>query len=93
MLEGSVKVVNQLGLHARAAAKLVRLAGTFASRIYLVRPDRNVEANAKSILSVLALAASIGTDLRLRVEGTDEDAAFDAISLLFSTGFGENDRS
>ena len=91
MLEGSVTVVNQLGLHARAAAKLVRLAGTFASRIQLIRPDRNVEANAKSILSVLALAASIGTELQLRVDGSDEAAAFEAISTLFSKGFGEND--
>ena len=92
MVEGSVKVVNQLGLHARAAAKLVRLAGAFGSRVHLIRHDRNVEANAKSILSVLTLAASIGTELHLRAEGDDESAAFEAISDLFSTGFGETDR-
>ena len=91
MLEGSVKVVNRLGLHARAAAKLVRLAGTFTSRIFLIRPDRNIEANAKSILSVLALAASEGTDLLLRTEGADEDPAFEAVSALFVSGFGETD--
>lgn len=89
MVEGNVKVINQLGLHARAAAKLVRLAGTFRSRIHLTRPDRMVEANAKSILSVLTLAAAIGTDLQLRVEGSDEAEAFEAIMALFGSGFGE----
>jgi phosphocarrier protein len=84
-------VVNRLGLHARAAAKLVRLASTFASRIHIIRSDQNVEANAKSILSLLALAASIGTELNLKVEGSDEDAAFDAVLGLFASGFGETD--
>lgn len=91
MLEGTVKVVNRLGLHARAAAKLVRLAGTFSSRVYLICPSRNIEANAKSILSILALAASIGTELQLRIDGSDEAAAFDAISGLFVSGFGETE--
>ena len=91
MLEGTVKVVNRLGLHARAAAKLVRLAGTFASRIHLICPDRNIEANAKSILSILALAASIGTELWLQVDGSDEKDAFDAISAMFNSGFGETE--
>lgn len=89
MLEGGVKVINQLGLHARAAAKLVRSAGSFQSRILLLRPDRNAEANAKSILNILALAASIGTELQLRVDGPDEEAAFESISHLFESGFGE----
>ena len=91
MLEGELKVVNRLGLHARAAAKLTRLAGTFKSRIELYRADRNVEANAKSILSVLALGAAIGTDLRLRTDGADEAEAFEAVSELFRTRFGESD--
>ena len=91
MVEGNVKVVNRLGLHARAAAKLVRLAGTFASRIHLIRPDRMVEANAKSILSVLTLAASRGTELQLRVVGNDESEAFNAIISLFNNGFGESE--
>jgi phosphocarrier protein HPr len=91
MLEGDLKVVNRLGLHARAAAKLVRLAGSFKSRIDLYRADRNVEANAKSILSVLALGAAIGTELMLRAEGEDEAEAFDAIVEIFRSGFGEND--
>lgn len=90
MLEGTVKVVNQLGLHARAAAKLVRVAGAYGSQIHLFRPDRNVEANAKSILSVLTLAASLGTELHLRVDGNDESEAFGAMVQLFSSGFGES---
>ena len=90
MLEETVKVVNQLGLHARAAAKLVRLAAGFSSRIMITRPDRNVEANAKSILSVLTLAASIGTELTVRVEGTDESQALQAVTGIFESGFGES---
>jgi len=89
MLEGTVKVVNQLGLHARAAAQLVRAAAGFQSRIHLNRVDRGIQANAKSILSVLTLAAAIGTELILTVEGNDEQNAFDAIELLFQNGFGE----
>ena len=91
MLEHHLKVVNRLGLHARAAAKLVRLAATFKSRIDLYRADRNIEANAKSILSVLALGAASGTELSLRVDGIDENEAFHAIAVMFRSGFGEND--
>lgn len=89
MLEGPVQVVNQLGLHARAAAQLVRVAAGFQSRIHLNRADRDVNANAKSILSVLTLAAGIGTELILVVEGSDEHDAFTAIAKLFAAGFGE----
>jgi phosphotransferase system HPr (HPr) family protein len=89
MLEGSVKVINPLGLHARAAAQLVRLAGGFCSQVTLRRDDSGAFANAKSILSVLALAAPIGTALKIEVEGEDEQAAFDAVSDLFANGFGE----
>lgn len=89
MLDGAVKVVNPLGLHARAAAQLVRLAGTFRSRITLRRDDSGAFANAKSILSVLALAAPIGTVLNIEVDGEDETDAFDAVSGLFANGFGE----
>ena len=89
MLEGSVTVVNQLGLHARAAAQLVRLAGKYRSRITLRRDDSSAFANAKSILSVLALAAPVGTRLHLEAKGEDEQDAFDAITALFAEGFGE----
>lgn len=89
MLEGSVRIVNQLGLHARASAQLVRLAGNYKSRIILKNAIRNIEADSKSILSLLTLSASIGTQLNLKVEGEDEKLAFEAISELFSNGFGE----
>lgn len=89
MLESTVRIVNPLGLHARAAAQLVRLAGRFKSRIILHRTDSTVYADAKSILSVLTLAASIGSELRLKVEGEDESAAQAALTELFANGFGE----
>ena len=89
MLEGQVKVVNQLGLHARAAAQLVRLASKFKSRIILKRVDNAVIADAKSILSVLTLAASKGTHLELEIEGDDEHEALPAIKEIFGKGFGE----
>lgn len=89
MLESKIKVINQLGLHARAAAQLVRLAAQFKSQITLTRPDNSVFADAKSILSVLTLAASKGTVLEIKVEGSDEDAALENIEKLFSDGFGE----
>jgi phosphotransferase system HPr (HPr) family protein len=89
MLEGRAKIVNPLGLHARAAAQLVRLAGTFKSRILLKRLDSTVTADAKSILNVLTLAASRGTELDLEIEGPDETAALEAITDIFARGFGE----
>ena len=89
MLEGQVKVINPLGLHARAAAQLVRLAGKYKSRIKLKRIDNNVIADAKSILSVLTLAASKGTQLEIEVEGEDEAEALHAIEEIFANGFGE----
>jgi phosphotransferase system HPr (HPr) family protein len=89
MLERRVKIVNPLGLHARAAAQLVRLAGTFKSRILLKRIDNAVIADAKSILNVLTLAAPKGSELDLEIEGEDEMAALEAITDLFARGFGE----
>lgn len=89
MLEGKVKVVNQLGLHARAAAQLVRLASDYKSSIILKRIDNAVVADAKSILSVLTLAASKGTYLMFEIEGEDEQTALTAIEEIFVKGFGE----
>lgn len=89
MLKAKLKVINQLGLHARAAAQLVRLAGTFQSNIELKRVDNAVVADAKSILSVLTLAAARGTELELRVEGADEKSALESIEKIFLKGFGE----
>lgn len=89
MVEASLKIINPLGLHARAAAQLVRLAGQFKSKIKLIRQDNEVEADAKSILSVLTLAAAKGVELLIRVEGEDQDSALDALSGLINNGFGE----
>ncbi len=89
MLKGEVVIINRLGLQARAAAQLVRLASGFQSKIKLIRSDNSVIADAKSILSVLTLAASKGVELEIEAEGEDEQAAFDAVQEIFRNGFGE----
>jgi phosphocarrier protein HPr len=89
LIERRVTVVNRLGLHARAAARLVRTAGAFRSSVRLVRADGAGAADAKSILSVLVLAASRGTELRVEAAGEDEREALDAVCALFEQGFGE----
>jgi phosphotransferase system HPr (HPr) family protein len=89
MLEATLTIVNPLGLHARAAAQLVRLAGRFQSKIIVQRTDSGFFADAKSILSVLTLAASLGTEVLLTVEGADAQEAYDAVYDLISSGFGE----
>ena len=89
MIERTLLVTAPLGLHARAAARLVRLASAFESDVQLQRIDTSVSADAKSILSVLMLAASCGTQLHARAEGNDEAAALAAIEDLFASGFGE----
>lgn len=89
MIKGMVKVVNPLGLHARAAAQLVKLAGKFSSKILLHRAESQTNADAKSILSVLSLAAPNGTLLEISADGPDEAEALDEVTLLFKQGFGE----
>jgi phosphocarrier protein HPr len=89
MREGTLNVVNPLGLHARAAAKLVRLASSFKSRIIISRVEDGIYADAKSILSVLTLAAPMGAVLSISVEGEDEEEASNAVADLFEKGFGE----
>src|SRR3982751_2070633 len=84
MLERELCVTNQLGLHARAAAQLVRLASGYKSRITLTRPDNGVTANAKSILSVLHLAAAFGIRMTISVDGADEQDAIEKITRLFA---------
>nr|MDQ3743937.1 HPr family phosphocarrier protein [Acidobacteriota bacterium] len=79
------------GLHARAAAKLVRAASVFRSAVRLERADRSSSADAKSILSVLMLAASRGTELFIIAEGEDEGEALDALCHLIGGGFGEGE--
>ena len=90
MVERPLDVVNRLGLHARAAAKLVHLAATFESNVLLVAEDGE-EIDAKSILGILLLAAGQGTRLTLRCAGGDEAAAADAIGALFAERFGEGE--
>ncbi|GAC1399614.1 MAG: HPr family phosphocarrier protein [Pyrinomonadaceae bacterium] len=92
MIERQVTVMNLLGLHARAAAKLVRAASAYQSAIRLERIDEGATADAKSILSVLLLAASRGTELRVTVNGTDESEAANAVCAMFADGFGELER-
>lgn len=89
MAERRVQVTGRLGLHARAAANLVRVASQFQSKLTLQRVDGSAEADAKSILSILTLAASRGTDLRIVASGDDEQAALDAVVGLFSRDFDE----
>jgi phosphocarrier protein len=89
MIRQSVFVTNKLGLHARAAAKLVRLASRFSSDIFLSRADANQQIDSKSILGILMLAASKGTNLTISIEGQDEAEALEAICELFETKFGE----
>ena len=90
MLEKHVTVENVLGLHARAAAQLVKLSSSFKSSITLIREDNSAVADAKSILSLLTISASIGTPLIVRVEGEDEQQAVEAVDQLFSNKFGED---
>lgn len=92
MIEQRVVVINRLGLHARAAALLVRTASCFQSMLRLERIDGTASADAKSILSVLMLAAARGTELRATAEGVDERDAISALGRLFADGFGENEQ-
>jgi phosphocarrier protein len=82
-----VTIVNKLGLHARAAAKLVTVASGFGAEIKLRRGER--EVNGKSIMGVMMLAASQGTQIELQAEGDDADPALDALERLIAERFGE----
>lgn len=89
MLRCKITIRNKLGLHARAAAKLVQLASGFESDMRLERDGR--EVNAKSIMGVMMLAAGRGTDLDLVAEGSDETVAAEAVSRLVAERFGEDE--
>jgi phosphocarrier protein HPr len=91
MIERWVVITNRLGLHARAAALVVRTANSYKSALRLEREDGTASADAKSILSVLMLAASRGTRLLVTAEGVDEEEAMSALCGLFANGFGENE--
>ena len=89
MTRGEVTIINKLGLHARAASKLVNCASSFASKVKLQRDDR--EINGKSIMGVLTLAAGMGTILMVCTDGPDEECAMKTIQQLFSDRFGEEE--
>jgi phosphocarrier protein HPr len=84
-----VTIVNKLGLHARASAKLVSLAGGFKSEVTLMRNGQQV--NAKSIMGVMMLAAAKGTPIRVCADGKDEDKALAAVTELINNRFGEDE--
>ncbi|MGM0569688.1 HPr family phosphocarrier protein [Marinobacter sp.] len=89
MIRQPVTIINKLGLHARAAAKLVETASRYESRVALVRGDRQVDA--KSIMPVMMLAASQGTEVELVAEGPDEQQAIAALEALINDYFGEGE--
>lgn len=89
MIKQKIVIINKLGLHARAAAKLVHLASRFESESKLIRGDKLV--NGKSIMGVMMLAASRGTEIELLVDGPDEQEAMKALSDLINDRFGESD--
>jgi len=83
------EIVNRLGLHARAAAKLTHIASGFQSEIWLSRSGRRV--NAKSIMGVMMLAAGKGSTVKIEAEGADADAALAALTKLIADRFGEGE--
>jgi len=89
MASRRVHIQNKLGLHARASAKLVSTASRYASEITLAKDE--VEVNAKSIMGIMMLAASKGTDLILGADGSDAEEAIDAIEQLINDRFGEDE--
>jgi len=84
-----LQIINKLGLHARAAAKLVKLSSSFESDIDIEKDGQRV--NCKSIMGVMMLAASCGSDITLRTEGPDEQAALDAVVDLVNRRFDEEE--
>ena len=87
MISETITIINKLGLHARAASKLVNCASQFESEVFISRKENRV--NAKSIMGVMMLAASKGVELDLEISGSDEQACRDAIVELFNSRFGE----
>jgi phosphocarrier protein len=87
MIKATTTISNKLGLHARASAKLTKLAGGFPCEVWMARGERRV--NAKSILGVMMLAAGIGTEVEIEVNGEREQEALDQILALIEDKFGE----
>ncbi len=89
MIKTSVTISNRLGLHARASAKLTKLAGSYPCDVWLARGDRRV--NAKSIMGVMMLAAGIGVAVEVETDGEREEEAMDALIALMNDKFGEGE--
>jgi phosphocarrier protein len=89
MIKTTVTISNKLGLHARASAKLTKLAGGFKSEVFMSRNGRRV--NAKSIMGVMMLAAGLGSEVEIETAGPDEQQAMDAITALINDKFGEGE--
>ncbi len=89
MIQTTISISNKLGLHARASAKLTKLAGSFPCEVWMSRGERRV--NAKSIMGVMMLAAGIGSTVVVETDGRDEQAAMDALIALINNKFGEGE--
>lgn len=89
MIQQEIEIINKLGLHARASAKLTQLAAKFRSEVWLTRNARRV--NAKSIMGVMMLAAGKGSKVTLEAEGEDEKECVDALTQLIQDRFGEGE--
>lgn len=89
MLRADTEIINKLGLHARASAKLTQTAGRFASEVWMKKGDRRI--NAKSIMGVMMLAAGKGSIVTLEIDGSDEDKAMEALLALIADRFGEGE--
>jgi phosphocarrier protein HPr len=87
MIKTTLKISNKLGLHARASAKLTKLASGFESDVFLSRNGRRV--NAKSIMGVMMLAAGLGSEIEIETDGADEQPAMEALRALIEGKFGE----
>jgi phosphocarrier protein HPr len=87
MIKRTISISNKLGLHARASAKLTKLAGSFQSEVFMSRNGRRV--NAKSIMGVMMLAAGLGSEVEIETSGSDEEAAMSALVQLIEDKFGE----
>ncbi len=89
MIQTSTNISNKLGLHARASAKLTKLAGSFPCEVWMSKGERRV--NAKSIMGVMMLAAGIGSTLQIETNGAQEQEAMDALLTLIADKFGEGE--
>ncbi len=89
MISKNIEIINKLGLHARASSKLVQLANTFSCEISIAKNEKT--ANAKSIMSVMMLAANRGSNVIICANGIDEDKAMDALCSLIANKFGEQE--